>query len=157
MSVIWCHVCMNAVAEEGSAPRRLRVLIVDDHAEASEALVVLFSLLGHDIRSARTAAEAQELVTLYRPDVLLLDIGLPDVDGYELARSLRAGGAAALYIIAVTGWCRAEDRERALASGCDLHIPKPIDIDRVCKAMRYVSESIARRPVRAELITAVHA
>lgn len=140
---------MTVVGEQVRAGRRLRVLIVDDHADATEALAVLFSLLGHDTRTALTAGEAQDLAPLYRPDVVLLDIGLPDIDGYELARTLRANGAAALYIIAITGWCRPEDRERALASGCDLHIPKPIDIDRVCKAMRSVSERVTRRRLRA--------
>lgn len=146
-AVIWWHLSMTVVVEQASAARRLRILIVDDHAEATEALAVLFSVIGHDTRTARTAREAQDLVGLYMPDVLLLDIGLPDVDGYELARTLRANGAA-LYIIAVTGWCSAEDKERAFAAGCDLHISKPIDVDRVCGAIRSVCKKLPRRSMR---------
>lgn len=136
---------MTATLEQARSARRLRVLIVDDHAEATEALSVLFSVLGYDTRTSQTAAEAQSLVPVYQPDVLLLDIGLPDGNGYELARTLRASGAAALYIIAITGWCRAEDRKRALAAGCDLHMSKPIDVDRVCGAIRSVAETLPRR------------
>lgn len=111
------------------------MLIVDDHVDMTEALCVLFSVLGQEMRTARTAMEGLRVVREYEPHLLLLDIGLPDLDGYELARRVRGSGATRMYIVAVTGWCREEDRARALAAGCDLHIPKPLDVESIRAAI----------------------
>jgi signal transduction histidine kinase/ActR/RegA family two-component response regulator len=112
------------VQRPGSA---LSILVVDDNVDAAEMLSTLLALEGHrvvkvhDGLSALTAAQAQ------RPDVVLLDIGLPHLNGYEVARRLREdAGLQAIRIIAMTGFGQESDRKRALEAGCDEHLPKPV-------------------------------
>jgi DNA-binding response OmpR family regulator len=82
-------------------------------------------LLGHDARPARTASEALSLVDSYDPDVIVLDLGLPDSTGYDVARNIRSRNTRQPFIAAMTGWNAAEDRVHSLAAGIDLHVVKP--------------------------------
>jgi nitrogen-specific signal transduction histidine kinase/CheY-like chemotaxis protein len=109
--------------------QRRRVMIVDDNVDAADSLGLLLGLEGHQTECAYSAAAALQRVTAFAPQVVLLDIGLPDIDGYEVARRLRAlPGGAAMTLVAVTGYGQAEDRERALASGFQTHLVKPVDL-----------------------------
>jgi CheY-like chemotaxis protein len=104
------------------------VLIVDDNADAAETMQILLSSLGHETAVAQTGMEALQRVQEFVPDVVLLDIGLPGIDGYEVARRLRAMKQDPPFkIVAVTGWGQEADRERSKEAGFDLHLVKPID------------------------------
>jgi CheY-like chemotaxis protein len=102
-------------------------LVVDDEPD----IVALFSMLlerrGFACESAATGARALELVESWRPTVMLLDIGLPDLDGYAIAQRVRAAHGQAIFLAAVTGWGKREDKERAYRAGFDIHVTKPID------------------------------
>ena len=104
----------------------LRVLVVEDDADARDALRALLELDGYAVHAAADAGEGLRMIDRVRPDVALVDIGLPGMDGYELARQIRGTGHT-LYLVALTGWGQAEDRERALSSGFDAHLVKPVD------------------------------
>jgi signal transduction histidine kinase/CheY-like chemotaxis protein len=107
-----------------------RVLVVDDNIDAAETLRMLLEMNGHEVRCAHEGAQAIELAMAFRPDVALLDIGLPRMDGFELARRLRARPEMRdTRLIALTGYGQAEDRSRALAAGFDDHLTKPVDPD----------------------------
>jgi CheY-like chemotaxis protein/two-component sensor histidine kinase len=117
-----------AVAASANGSAR-RVMIVDDNVDAADSLGLLLGLEGHETECAYSAAEALQRVTSFAPEVVLLDIGLPDIDGYEVARRLRAlPGGAAMTLVAITGYGQAEDRDRALASGFHTHLVKPVDL-----------------------------
>jgi CheY-like chemotaxis protein len=106
-----------------------RVLIVDDNADAAESLSMLLALQGHELQVACSASEALASVSAFRPEVALLDIGLPEMSGYELAQRLRAlPRMSGLRLIALTGYGQLEDQQRALASGFDAHMVKPVDL-----------------------------
>jgi PAS domain S-box-containing protein len=107
-----------------------RVLVVEDNADLRDTLAIMLRLLGHTAILAPTALAAMELACVERPDSALIDIGLPDIDGYELARMLRADDATRnIRLVALTGYATAEHRERALAAGFDHHLPKPAEQD----------------------------
>ena len=117
--------------------RRRRVLAVDDNVDAVESLSVLLGLDGHEVRSALTAEAGLEIATAFRPDVAILDIGMPGRNGYELARALRGQfGADCPLLVALTGWGQAEDRSRAREAGFDEHLTKPVDPSTVRELVR---------------------
>jgi PAS domain S-box-containing protein len=113
----------------GPAHKR-RVLIVDDNVDAADSLAMLLTLDGHEAEAAYSAAAALEAVERFRPEIVLLDVGLPHIDGYQIARQLRASNCVpGIRLIALTGYGREEDRERARAAGFDDHLLKPADMD----------------------------
>ena len=115
----------------------LRVLVVDDNQDAAEMLVEVLRSFGHDARAAYDGPAALRLCREFVPDVALLDIGLPVMDGYELAERMRElPGLASLRLVAVTGYGQDSDRERSRASGFHHHLVKPIDIDRIDEVIR---------------------
>jgi predicted ATPase/signal transduction histidine kinase/CheY-like chemotaxis protein len=117
-----------ASSDPGLMPRR--VLIVDDNVDAADSLAMLLELDGHSVNTVYGAVEALEAATRLKPDLVFLDIGLPVMDGYEVARRLRSQiETAALRLVAVTGYGQKEDRERALASGFDDHLVKPVTLE----------------------------
>ena len=117
-----------------------RVLVVDDNADAREALRLLLEDEGHDVRIAGDGPSALESAARFPPEVVLLDIGLPGMDGYEVARALRSvPGSEHALIVAVSGYGQAEDRERSRIAGFDLHLLKPVAPERLLE--------IVRRPV----------
>ena len=108
----------------------LRVLVVDDCPDTTESLRILLDLWGHEVRTAHSGAEALGLAPALLPEVILLDIGLPGLDGYEVARRLRRlPGLADAFVIAVTGYSREQDLARAREAGFDLALVKPFDPD----------------------------
>jgi PAS domain S-box-containing protein len=115
-------------SRQGPAARTKRVLVVDDNADAAESLKILLGLEGHSVEVAHRGVDALKLVERFQPHIVLLDIGMPEMDGYEVARRIRAlpyGGRIALY--ALTGWAQEDDKRRALAAGFDDHLTKPVD------------------------------
>ena len=104
-----------------------RVLIVDDNQDAADSLAVVLKFEGHETSVAYSAQAAIEAVSSRHPEFVLLDIGLPNMDGYEVARRIRASGASA-RIIALTGYGQLEDRQRSAAAGFAAHLVKPVDI-----------------------------
>jgi CheY-like chemotaxis protein len=107
----------------------LRVLVVDDCSDTTTTTATLVRLWGHDARVALDGPAALELAKTYQPQVVLLDIGLPDMDGYEVARQLRmqATGQQPL-LISMTGYGQEQDRRRSMVAGCDEHWVKPVDL-----------------------------
>jgi CheY-like chemotaxis protein len=114
--------------DRASTPNR-DVLIVEDNADAAETLRAVLELAGHRVRIARDGVAGLEAIRSEPPEIALVDIGLPRMDGYELARRLRgAMDGDRPLLIAVTGYGLPEDRARALAAGFDDHVTKPVDI-----------------------------
>ena len=108
----------------------LRVLIVDDNPDAAEMLDMAVSHLGHTTRLAHDGGTAVSVATEFGPDVILLDVGLPGMNGYAVARTLRAQpGFDRVHIAAVTGWGQEEDRRKAREAGFDSHFTKPLSPD----------------------------
>jgi YD repeat-containing protein len=116
-----------STAVEPSPATRLRVLITDDNRDAADTLSDLLLNDGHDTRVAYDGAGALAVAAEFRPDVVLLDIGMPGMDGYETARAMRRlPGLEHVTLAALTGWGAAEDRARSRAAGFDHHLLKPI-------------------------------
>lgn len=109
-----------------------RILVVDDNEDSAETLAVLLRLDGHDVRVAYDGPQALQEAEQYRPNLILLDLGLPGLDGIEVCRSLRARPwGDYLSIIALTGWGQEEDREQSRAAGFDEHLVKPVSHDQL--------------------------
>ncbi len=129
-------------AADGS-PARRRVLVVEDNGDAAESLVRLVGAMGHDVVLARDGEQALELAARHRPEVVLLDIGLPTLDGYETAQLLREQpGGAERTLVALTGWGLPADKRRAAAAGFDHHVTQPAD-PRALAALIGAARSVA--------------
>jgi CheY-like chemotaxis protein len=115
-----------SVDQERGQP--LRILVADDNSDACETLGVLLELMGHQVRLTRNGQEALSECRANPPDVAILDIGMPKMSGYEVARTLRAE-IPDLFLIAASGWAQADDLTRSQASGFDRHLVKPLDPD----------------------------
>jgi CheY-like chemotaxis protein len=102
------------------------VLIVDDNLDAAATLEQLMRSLGHQTKVAHNGSEALAMADQFKPQVVLLDIGMPGMNGYEVAEQLRKRGEA-MKIVAVTGWGTEDDRTRSARAGFDVHLVKPVD------------------------------
>ncbi|MBB3221026.1 response regulator [Pseudoduganella umbonata] len=113
-----------------------RILIVDDNCDAAELLAELMRLSGYEVDVAFSGASALQAVHAFQPDVVLLDLGMPGMDGYQVAQVLRATpGFTGLRIIALTAWGDAEARARTAASGFNLHLTKPAPLPALIGAL----------------------
>jgi two-component system CheB/CheR fusion protein len=137
---------MTNVVPNGQLPLpSLHVLVVDDRPDARESLALLVTLNGHTVSSASNGTVALELARRQPPDVAFLDIGLPDIDGYEIARRLlKLGCPRRPLLVAVTGYGQPGDRARSRAAGFDLHLIKPVDPSVLESILRAVAK--LRRP-----------
>jgi CheY-like chemotaxis protein len=109
---------------------RARVLVVEDDAEAAELTTLLLEHLGHRVRTASDGPSALQAALADPPDVMLIDIGLAGVDGYEIAQSARRHESLRhVSLVALTGYSRDEDRQQALSAGFDYHLAKPVNVD----------------------------
>ena len=103
------------------------ILLVEDHADAREALQALLELDGYAVVTAAEGLAALDIARTKHPDIALIDIGLPGLDGYEVARRLRAAGGRRPLLVALTGYSQPQDRRDAEAAGFDAHLVKPVD------------------------------
>jgi DNA-binding response OmpR family regulator len=126
-----------------------RVLVVDDHPDSADASCMLLSALGYECRPAVTGENALAEVERFHPDVVICDIGLPDISGYDIARTLRSRHGSSLYLAALTGWDQPSARARALAAGFDEHLIKPAN----ARALRAVMAASQQRRVLLALGT----
>jgi CheY-like chemotaxis protein len=111
-----------------------RVLVVDDNADSAESTALLMQMWGLEVRIAPDGPEGLRLVKAFRPHCVILDLGLPRMDGFEVARRIRRTpglGGEALMLIAVTGYGQKDDRDRTRRAGFDHHFTKPVDLDRL--------------------------
>ena len=119
----------------------LRVLVVDDNVDTAETLAMLLEESGHDVRTAHDGPTALEAALDYRPDVVLLDIGLPGLDGYEVAKRMRQQPVLKnVVLVAMTGYGQESDRQRSQEAGFDHHLVKPAEFGKVQQILATVSE-----------------
>jgi signal transduction histidine kinase len=114
-----------------------RVLIADDNRDAADSLAMLLRMEGHEVAVVHDGKHAVETIGSFRPEIAVLDIGMPELDGYEVARHIRQGPHGAhISLIAVTGWGQASDKARAAAAGFNFHMTKPIEIEALVRMLR---------------------
>jgi CheY-like chemotaxis protein len=110
-------------------PRAQRVLVVDDNRDSADSLVTAFAVLGHDAVAAYGGREALERIDQARPSLIVLDLSMPEMDGYALARAIRAlPGFATVPMVALSGFGSEADRAKSRAAGFDRHMLKPFDL-----------------------------
>jgi CheY-like chemotaxis protein len=127
-----------------SAPSGLRILVAEDDASTATATAELLGLEGHEVHLAGDGASALEAVEAFNPDVVLLDIGLPVVDGYEVAKRVKGRNTLKTpLLIALTGYGADADRAESAASGIDLHWVKPVDPDLLLTLLKRFQRVIA--------------
>ena len=120
------------------------ILIIEDHDDAREALRALLELEGYQVTAAASGSHGVEMARRHLPDIALVDIGLPEVDGYEVARRLHEFGPGRPYLIALTGYGQPEDVKRAREAGFDTHLLKPVDPDALTKMLSAVPRNSTR-------------
>ncbi len=128
----------------------LRILIVEDNADGREMLRLLLEILGHEVIVAADGVEGVEKALQWHPDVAVIDIGLPRLDGYAVARRLRRELGCELFLITQTGYGRPEDREQALAAGFDVHLTKPVDPVELLAWLEAAGRRLAKRKGEAK-------
>jgi signal transduction histidine kinase/ActR/RegA family two-component response regulator len=139
-------------AADGAGGPLRRVLVVEDNPDAAETLALLLSLDGHAVRVAHHGVQALRLLDEFEPDVAFIDVGLPDMDGFEVARRLRADPRTRrITLIALTGYGTEEDKQQAVAAGFDRHLTKPVDHD-VIVAILAGGDAAAIRPAPSGLV-----
>jgi len=127
----------------------LRVLVADDNADSRESIAAMLELMSCEAVTASNGAEAVALARSLRPEIAILDIGMPDLDGNESARRIRADGGADMMLIALTGWGQDEDRRKTAAAGFDHHLIKPLDVvalERLIETRRQAPPTAQRAP-----------
>jgi two-component system CheB/CheR fusion protein len=128
--------------KEGSASRSLRVLVVEDSLDEAESLEMLLRKLGHEVRMAFDGPTAMEAVFNYLPNVVLMDIGLPEIDGYAVAKWIRQQSMLdKTVLVATTGYGREQDRQQSRAAGFDHHLVKPVPIEAIQKLLAIIAET----------------
>jgi signal transduction histidine kinase len=122
-----------------------RILVADDNHDAAEALALQLQLAGHDVRAAHDGAEALAVATTFDPDIVLLDLGMPRMDGYEVAREFRRRPRRPrVTLIALTGWGQQQDRDRTAQAGFDAHLVKPVATSQLFQALAAAIEEKQR-------------
>ena len=122
-------------APHTAGPPARRILLVEDNADVREGLKILLEEAGHEVRTAQDGLEGVELALAHQPEVALVDIGLPRLDGYAVARSLRESLGHEVLLIALTGYGLPEDRRRAFESGFDAHLTKPVTLNAILELL----------------------
>ena len=119
---------LNSSDAVSATPRRFRILVVDDNHDSALSLAMMLSIMGHDTRTAHDGESAVETAESFLPEVILLDIGLPKLNGYEVAQRIREHAwGRSMFLIAVTGWGQEEDRQRSSEVGLNVHMVKPVE------------------------------
>ena len=125
-----------SIAGGDTVPRpksgKRRILIVDDNRDAADTMAIMLETMGHETRTVYDGRGGLQLAADYRPEVVLLDIGLPEINGYEVARQIRQQPwGKEIVLIALTGWGKEEEHRRAADAGFDYHLTKPADVGRL--------------------------
>src|SRR5918993_3680553 len=111
-----------------TTPQQFRILVVDDNHDSALSLAMMLSIMGHETRTAHDGESAVAAAESFLPDVVLLDIGLPKLNGYEVAQRIREKPwGQSMFLIAVTGWGQEEDRQRSSEVGLNVHMVKPVE------------------------------
>jgi PAS domain S-box-containing protein len=134
---------------EKSSPQILksRILVVDDNPDTTATLAMLLERIGHNVHVAHDGLEAVHAAAAFRPDVVLLDIGLPKMNGFEVAQRIRQDfDGRQVALVAVTGWGQQEDRRRAMEAGFDHHLTKPVEIGRVLQLLASITPAQEQSP-----------
>jgi signal transduction histidine kinase len=142
---------LNDSADEEATPQiRRRILVADDNSDALESLATLLELGGHEVFSAANGALALESAERHLPEVALLDIGMPKLDGYEVARRIRAQPwGRRITLVALTGWGQESDRRRSGEAGFDSHMVKPLDLDKLTELLERLPVQVTEGAGRA--------
>jgi CheY-like chemotaxis protein len=136
----------NASAEPCLNDIKYRVLVIEDNHDAAKSAQMLLHLEGHDVRVASTALTGLESARTFQPQVILCDIGLPEIDGYQVVRTIREDAdLSSTYVIALTGYGRQKDQQQALDAGFDLHLTKPIDYAGLRRALALANSKYDER------------
>jgi signal transduction histidine kinase/CheY-like chemotaxis protein len=127
--------------DAGPTPSR-RVLVVDDNADSAEMIGLMLRFAGHQVQMAFDGNQALTAIATFAPEVVLLDIGLPVLNGYEVAERIRAGSGPQPLLVALTGWGQDEDRRRSTAAGFDAHLVKPVDHEELLNLVAHFNDSV---------------
>jgi len=143
-------------ARPGSDHRRTanpkKILVVDDNREAADSMVWLVSTTGHDVRVAYDGHQALSVAATFVPDILLLDLGMPGLNGFEVAKQIRLQPwGESMTLIAVTGWGQERDRRRAAEAGFDAHLVKPVKTSELLSALELRRSIVASPASRATI------
>jgi two-component system, sensor histidine kinase len=117
------------------AATKRRILVIEDNADNREMMRILLETSGHEVHEAPDGPSGVDLAIQLQPEIALVDIGLPGLDGYEVARQIRARLHQRVKLIALSGYGRREDRQRAFAAGFDNHLLKPVDPEHLAAAL----------------------
>lgn len=118
--------------ETAPPTRRHRVVVADDGRDSADSMAMLLTVMGHDVRVAYDGQEAIDVAETFRPHVMILDVGMPKLDGYEAARRVREQSwGREVLLVAMTGWGREDDHRRSEESGFDRHFTKPADMSEI--------------------------
>jgi CheY-like chemotaxis protein len=116
--------------EDVDVSAKQRIVIADDHLDSLSSLAMMLKIGGNDVRTARHGIEAIEVAAAFQPAVILLDIGMPELNGYETCRRIRKEPwGSEIIMIALTGWGQEEDKRKSKEAGFDYHLVKPVDPD----------------------------
>jgi CheY-like chemotaxis protein len=128
-------------------PAHRKVLVVDDNRDAADTLALGLQTLGHEVRVVCDPLEAVAEADDFRPEVAFLDVGMPELNGYELARLMRQQSwGRDLMLVALTGWGQEEDRRRSRQAGFDHHLVKPADLDEIARLTSAPAPAPSERP-----------
>jgi len=131
----------TAAAPQASRQQRLscRVLLVEDNADSRETLRAILEIWGYTVEAVENGVRGVDRALKWRPEAAVVDIGLPGIDGDQVARRVRAALGRRIFLIALTGYCLDRDRRQALDAGFDVHMAKPADIDYLSRLLRAVA------------------
>ena len=127
---------------QASGEKGIRVLVVDDNVDGAETMAQFLRILGYETRTEHDGLAAVSAAASFRPDVVVLDIGLPHLNGHEVARRIRQSpGGSGMLLVAVSGWGQAEDRQKSKEAGFDRHFVKPVELETLMEVMALVPEA----------------
>ena len=138
----------NAVGEHQPTLPRCRILVVDDNEDAADSLGMVLRMMGSEVLTANDGLEAVGAAAVFQPQVILMDLGLPKLSGYEAARRIRNEQGASVLLIAVTGWGQDDDRRRSEVAGFDYHLTKPVAFEKLQKLLAGRVPGFAETPSR---------
>jgi signal transduction histidine kinase/CheY-like chemotaxis protein len=128
-------------AQATAAPTAHHILIIEDNNDARETLALLLQMLGHRTETAATGPAGVERALASRPQVVLIDLGLPGLDGFQVARQVRTALGESVLLVALTGYAQEEDRQRAQEAGFNAHLPKPVELEELNRVLGAVKKS----------------